>query len=237
MLQIATLNITGMTCSTCSGAIEKLLRPMNGINKANVSLLTNQAVIEFDQHIIKIDDIIEEIEDVGFGANLSSVSKKRDTTDKPIKKHNMKPKNAIIWSTNINAENTQYTQTYFYNITNGLPGIIKIIFKSNHDINNKTDDNLFIYFDKTMILPMAITHLLQSNNIALSDIHLSKAYPQQLVEEKKEANELILTEIKKICFEISDFDGDLYSFNCIKTKFGTTLIESVETTFINESEK
>jgi Cu+-exporting ATPase len=44
----STLVIEGMTCSSCSNAIEKHLRGIEGITSVSVSLLTNKALIEHD---------------------------------------------------------------------------------------------------------------------------------------------------------------------------------------------
>ena len=43
-----TLQIGGMTCASCSQAIEKTLLKTTGINSANVNLATEKATISFD---------------------------------------------------------------------------------------------------------------------------------------------------------------------------------------------
>ena len=40
----------------------------SGVKEVNVSLLTKRAVVRFDPNIISVDDICEEIDDVGFDA-------------------------------------------------------------------------------------------------------------------------------------------------------------------------
>lgn len=66
-----TFIVTGMTCASCSGAIENYFNNnLPGIVSCNVSLLTNKAVIFYDYEIIKPRKIIEEIEDLGFEAQL-----------------------------------------------------------------------------------------------------------------------------------------------------------------------
>ena len=39
--------VTGMTCASCSSAIEKHLKSLEGIQEVNVSLLTNKALIKY----------------------------------------------------------------------------------------------------------------------------------------------------------------------------------------------
>lgn len=62
------LLISGMTCAACSGTVEKCLKLSEGVFSAKVSLLTNRAEVIFDSRIISIDEVCENIEDVGFGA-------------------------------------------------------------------------------------------------------------------------------------------------------------------------
>ena len=59
-----------MTCAACSGAIERHLGSTDGIKSINVSLMTNKAIIRHDQNLIRPRKIIEEIEDLGFDAEL-----------------------------------------------------------------------------------------------------------------------------------------------------------------------
>ena len=60
-----------MTCSSCSSAIENHFRnSFEGVIGVKVSLLTNKAVVNHDQAKIRPRKIIEEIEDLGFKAEL-----------------------------------------------------------------------------------------------------------------------------------------------------------------------
>ncbi len=58
----------GMTCSACTGTIESALQSTKGILSARVSLLTEQAEIVYDRTIIQPQQIVDEIEAVGFDA-------------------------------------------------------------------------------------------------------------------------------------------------------------------------
>ncbi|MDD4047025.1 MAG: heavy metal translocating P-type ATPase, partial [Tissierellia bacterium] len=67
-------DITGMTCSACSSRIEKNVNKTDGIIEANVNLLTNSMTVKYDESVLSDSDIIEVVEDTGYGA--SSVMKK-----------------------------------------------------------------------------------------------------------------------------------------------------------------
>lgn len=60
------LKIDGMTCSACSSGLEKYLNKQNGINKANVNLVMNNAMIEYDEKELTLQDIEKFIQKAGF---------------------------------------------------------------------------------------------------------------------------------------------------------------------------
>lgn len=74
-----TFNITGMTCAACSSAIEKKLNNLNGVESCQVNLLANNMVVEYKD--ISENDIIQAVEDVGYGASLPSDSKPTPSYD------------------------------------------------------------------------------------------------------------------------------------------------------------
>jgi len=61
-----TLQIGGMTCASCSQAIEKTLLKTTGVKKANVNLATEKATISYDPEKIKYKEIKNAIENVGY---------------------------------------------------------------------------------------------------------------------------------------------------------------------------
>ena len=64
------LNVSGMTCAACSARIEKVLNKMDGIKQANVNLAIEQASIEYNPAKINVQEIIEKIEKIGYGAEV-----------------------------------------------------------------------------------------------------------------------------------------------------------------------
>ena len=60
------IKIEGMHCEGCSNRLTKVLRNVEGVNRADVSLENKLADIEYDENIAKIEDFYEAIEDAGF---------------------------------------------------------------------------------------------------------------------------------------------------------------------------
>ena len=42
-------NVTGMTCSACSAHVEKAVNKLEGVRRAEVSLMTNSMNVEYDE--------------------------------------------------------------------------------------------------------------------------------------------------------------------------------------------
>jgi len=64
------LNVSGMTCAACSARIEKVLNKMDGVTQANVNLALEQASIEYNPAELNINDIVQKIEKIGYGAEV-----------------------------------------------------------------------------------------------------------------------------------------------------------------------
>lgn len=75
-------NVSGMTCSACQAAVEKSVKKLDGIKSADVNLLSNSMLVEFDNNIITEQKIIKAVEDAGYRAYL---------TDNKTDNKNVKP--------------------------------------------------------------------------------------------------------------------------------------------------
>ncbi|MEN8907249.1 MAG: heavy metal translocating P-type ATPase [Clostridiales bacterium] len=62
------LKISGMTCASCSSRIERKLNKIDSVMEANVNLAMESANIYYDENKININDLISEIEKLGFQA-------------------------------------------------------------------------------------------------------------------------------------------------------------------------
>lgn len=83
--------ITGMTCAACSTRIEKGLNKLEGVSSANVNLALERATVEFNPSDITINDIIQKVEKLGYGAIIKSEDKETvDYREEAIQKQKVK---------------------------------------------------------------------------------------------------------------------------------------------------
>jgi P-type Cu+ transporter len=73
-----TLSIEGMTCASCSQAVEKATAKLSGVQEANVNLATEKLNIRFDENEITLDEIKNAVDDAGYKA-VSEMEKKTFT--------------------------------------------------------------------------------------------------------------------------------------------------------------
>lgn len=66
------LTVTGMTCSSCVANIERSLSKVPGIHGILVALLSQKAEVLYDANRIDLNQIIDFIDDLGYGASLLS---------------------------------------------------------------------------------------------------------------------------------------------------------------------
>lgn len=81
-------DIKGMTCSACSSHVQKCVNSLDGIINANVNLLTNSMIVEFDETKTNIKLIIDAVNNSGYTALLKSNKaniNKNDDSLKPMK--------------------------------------------------------------------------------------------------------------------------------------------------------
>ena len=58
--------IGGLHCSLCTGTLEKALGRLPGVEKVAVSLTHEQALVEYDPTVIRSDDLLETLRDIGY---------------------------------------------------------------------------------------------------------------------------------------------------------------------------
>ncbi|KAI1502997.1 putative copper-transporting P-type ATPase [Biscogniauxia marginata] len=84
-MTITTIAVEGMTCGTCTSAVEGGFADVAGVKHFSISLLSERAVIEHDATLLPPEKVIEIIEDRGFGATL--VDSEVKATQKAIAGH------------------------------------------------------------------------------------------------------------------------------------------------------
>jgi len=62
-------DVTGMTCSACTAAVEKSVKKLNGISNVTVSLMTNSMTIAYDSEVPE-ESVIEAVKKAGYGAQV-----------------------------------------------------------------------------------------------------------------------------------------------------------------------
>ena len=61
------LELTGMTCASCAGRIEKKLNRLDGVT-ASVNYATEKASVSFDAAKVSTDQLVAAVESIGYGA-------------------------------------------------------------------------------------------------------------------------------------------------------------------------
>lgn len=81
-------SIRGMTCTACSAGIERTLSRMDGIEKAEVSLMSESMFVIYDENKIKTEEIIQAVVSLGYGASIldENVLKERKPQPNALKK-------------------------------------------------------------------------------------------------------------------------------------------------------
>lgn len=75
--------VTGMSCAACSAGIERTLNKAEGVRKAEVSLMGESMVVEYDERKISREKIIQAVVDLGYGAKLFDENVLRERKPQP----------------------------------------------------------------------------------------------------------------------------------------------------------
>lgn len=65
-MQTVTLGISGMTCGGCVRSVTNVLKALDGVAKAEVSLEKNNAVVDYDPGKVGIDQLKRSVVEAGF---------------------------------------------------------------------------------------------------------------------------------------------------------------------------
>lgn len=81
-------DVKGMSCSACSSAVGACVSKLEGIDKADVNLLTNSMSVVYDDSKVSADDIISAVKSAGYDADIKkpeSNAEKQSTLNKDAK--------------------------------------------------------------------------------------------------------------------------------------------------------
>ena len=59
--------VTGMSCSACKMHVENAVRPLSGVERADVDLLQNRLTVEYNESAVSAGQIIRAVEQAGYG--------------------------------------------------------------------------------------------------------------------------------------------------------------------------
>ena len=65
-MQTVTLGISGMTCGGCVRSVGNVLKALDGVTKAEVSLEKNNAVVEYDPGKVQVEQLKRSVVEAGF---------------------------------------------------------------------------------------------------------------------------------------------------------------------------
>jgi copper chaperone len=65
-MQTVTLGISGMTCGGCVRSVTNVLKALDGVAKAEVSLEKNNAVVDYDPGKVGVEQLRSSVEEAGF---------------------------------------------------------------------------------------------------------------------------------------------------------------------------
>ncbi|EFO6642444.1 copper-translocating P-type ATPase [Listeria innocua] len=81
------LNVFGMTCAVCSTRIEKSLNKAEGVEKANVNLVTENAAVYYDPEVTSTEELIKVVKHAGYDAAEKMSKEEKDAVlEKNFKK-------------------------------------------------------------------------------------------------------------------------------------------------------
>ncbi len=72
------LAVSGMTCATCAGRVEKVLSALPGVRRATVNLATEKASVEGIAGVMRPVDLVVAVKRAGYGAELLTGDAERD---------------------------------------------------------------------------------------------------------------------------------------------------------------
>ncbi len=79
-------DVSGMSCSACSSKIQSEIGKLGGVSAAEVNLLTNSMTVEYDESVLKSEDIVAAVENLGYGASKKGEKKSETPKSDDIQK-------------------------------------------------------------------------------------------------------------------------------------------------------
>jgi copper chaperone len=68
MMQVAVIDVKGMTCQNCARKVQEALAKVAGVARANVDIARNEAHVMFDGEQVSISRLMQAVNSTGFVA-------------------------------------------------------------------------------------------------------------------------------------------------------------------------
>lgn len=94
-------SVGGMTCSACSAHVEKAVNKLDGVEKAEVNLLSNSMTVSYDETKVSRENIVKAVVDGGYSAAIFGEKSAAATekSSREIRKEELEGmKRRLIWS-------------------------------------------------------------------------------------------------------------------------------------------
>ncbi|XP_071919779.1 probable copper-transporting ATPase HMA5 isoform X6 [Coffea arabica] len=75
---VCRIRIVGMACTSCSGAVESVLKLVPGVQRAQVALATGEAEVKCDHKLLSCKELLQAIDDIGFEAIIVGTGESRN---------------------------------------------------------------------------------------------------------------------------------------------------------------
>ncbi|MFV0411975.1 MAG: heavy metal translocating P-type ATPase [Oscillospiraceae bacterium] len=148
--------VTGMTCSACAATIERQVKKIEGVEQANVNLLANNLVVEYDDAKTGDSAIIQKVVDAGYGAVTAGAAKTAAAQkgEDPIKLEMKHMKTRLIVSLVFWLPLMYLAMHHMLNMWIGLPvpGFIKTAFHGTANAGS------FIVTQFMLVLPIVVVN-------------------------------------------------------------------------------
>lgn len=95
-IQVCRIQIKGMTCTSCSTAVESALKAIPGVQKAHVALATEEAQVHYNPNIVTHIHILQVVDDAGFEPTLISSSEDLSKIDLHVEGHDLNDHSILI---------------------------------------------------------------------------------------------------------------------------------------------
>lgn len=87
--------ITGMSCAACQANITKAVSKLDGVKNVDVNLLSGKMNVEFDEALLKVEDIIGCVKGLGYGAEVKGTDSESGSLKQDWNKSKQSKKNDL----------------------------------------------------------------------------------------------------------------------------------------------